>query len=125
MVRWIPAIGLVFALGCGSHHALPPLHPVTGKVVKNGTPVKGGSVTFSRLKDPTPLIVNAAVDDAGRFALATLEERTRHPGAPEGEYQVTYSPPVLGKDAFPVTIARTVTITAKASDLVIDLAATD
>jgi hypothetical protein len=124
MFRWIPVI-LVFVIGCGPHHTLPPLHPVSGMVVKGGKPVKGGSVMFSRLKDPTPLIVNAAVDDAGQFELATLDDHTRHPGAPEGEYQVTYSPPVLSKKSFPVTLPRMVTIAAKANDLVLDLAAAD
>lgn len=127
MFRWIPLVplGLVLAMGCGPKDTLPALHPVTGKVVNRGTSVKGGSVTFSRMNDQRALIVNAAVDEAGQFELATLQERTRHPGAPEGEYQVIYSPSVLGKGAFPVTVAKTVTVTSKANDVVIDLAAAE
>jgi hypothetical protein len=126
MVRSIPAaaFGLVLAIGCTPqpHMALAPLHPVTGRVVNGGAAVKGGSVTFSRLNDQTPLIVNAAVDEAGHFELATLQDHMRHPGAPEGDYQVMYSPPVLGKGALPVTWAKTVTIAAKANEVVVDLA---
>ena len=127
MLRWccflLPLAAL--ASGCGKGERLPPLHPVTGQVVKNGVPVAGGSVTFTRIEDQSPLMINSLVDDTGRFDLATIQERNRLRGAPIGEYRVVYSPAVLGKDAFPIEVAKLFQIAAGTNNFQIDLGLID
>jgi hypothetical protein len=100
-------LALALLSGCGPHETLPPLHPVKGKVVKDG------------------ISINGQVDDDGLFELTTLEGRKRHPGAPAGEYRVVYSPPVVGKSSLPFALTKTFEIAAKANELVLELSDRD
>jgi hypothetical protein len=127
MVRSCSAVFvfLTMVVGCRNdgHKGddLPTLFPVKGQVVKNGVAVKGGSISFVRLNEQTPLIVISDVDGAGSFELATVQGRKKIPGAPEGEYHATYSPPVLGKDAFPVTPPQTFAVARGPNEIRIDV----
>jgi hypothetical protein len=76
--------------GCEKSHgpALPPLHPVKGKVMYRGQPAKGFRVTFHPLQEigPVKFAPSAITESDGTFRL-----RSYHPddGAPLGEYAVT------------------------------------
>src|SRR5688572_10824093 len=65
----------------------PETFPVKGKVVVDGKPAKGATVTFHpREASDRPYIPTAQTDDNGEFSLATFETGD---GAPAGEYDVT------------------------------------
>jgi hypothetical protein len=123
MTRLRPLIFIfpLLALSCASGEPLPPLFPVTGQVVKNGAPVKGGSLSFVRLHEQRPYVIVGQVTDAGAFEMYFIHERKKIPGVPEGEYHVTYSPPVLGKDAFPVTLPNPIEIGRETKGLRLDI----
>lgn len=126
MTRRIAVLAwLAAALGCQTEEALPPLFPVEGTVVNKGVPVKGGAVSFMRQDEQTPLIVIGDVDEDGNFTLATVKGRQKIPGAPQGNYRVTYSPPVIGKQALPVTPAQVYAVAPSPNKISIDLATTD
>jgi hypothetical protein len=75
---------LVVCVGCGNSSGL---YPVSGKVLSNGEPAVGATVTFVRkgstdpLKEPTP---QGIVGDDGSFTLSG----PGGDGAPVGEYAV-------------------------------------
>ncbi|MBN9524158.1 hypothetical protein J0H58_37555 [bacterium] len=84
----LSALAALSLAGCGSD-----LQPVTGKVVyEDGTPVKGGDITFNS-KGRTPA-VNASgnIADDGTF---TLKFNGREGAAP-GSYKVV----VVGKEGY-------------------------
>jgi hypothetical protein len=113
---------LLTALGCrNGTEPLLPLHPVKGQVVNKGVPVKGGSLLFQRMNDQKPPAVVGPVDQAGGFELSTIRGKKGIPGAPAGQYQVTYNPPVLGKDTLPLTMSRIVEIAAHSNEIRIDV----
>jgi hypothetical protein len=85
--RFLPFAVAACALACSSCGNSSGLYPVSGKVLVNGEPAVGATVTFVRkgstdpLKEPTP---QGMVGDDGTFTL-------RGPGgdgAPPGEYVV-------------------------------------
>jgi hypothetical protein len=109
-------------LGCSSD-ATPRviLHPVSGRILEHGKPVQGGSVRFAPVNEQAAFIVTGPVDQDGTFELKTLIGRERVAGAPEGSYQVTYSPAKLGKQALPVTPERIYPIKAGPNELAVDI----
>jgi hypothetical protein len=124
------AIGLVFVAGCQDGKPkgeLPPLHPVKGKVVKNGQPVGGGSVRFKIEPDDLDLVVSAEVKADGTFELHSSHAQSQKngTGAPAGTYSVMYFPPMgdqtAGPTAGPVALAQQVTIQGPTADLTLDI----
>jgi len=85
---------LLLLAGCGG----PKTYPVEGKVTfPDGTPLKGGLVTFSP-KDPNAPRVGSRgeVGEDGSFRMSTHRPGD---GVPEGAYRVAVSPPTAGPDA--------------------------
>jgi hypothetical protein len=116
------------ALGCGGKDAeeLPTLHPVTGKVLKHGQPVAGGSIRFTPVNEQAEIIMKGRVGEDGTFELITWKGKTRESktsaaGAPVGTYYVTYSPPTLSKTALPVTSKETYKVEAKANEFTFEV----
>jgi hypothetical protein len=107
--RWAFLVFVPYGLsacGCGRGEELPPLHPVTGKVVQNGKAVAGGRVEFQPVKGQGEIFINAEVGSDGRFTLATRKRSLAGPGAPEGSYNVLYLPPLPAGAADPADPAR-------------------
>jgi hypothetical protein len=94
----VAGLGLLVLAGPGCRRAdLPRTYPVTGTVAfPDGSPVKGGAVHFRSETDPS-LTVTGAIKEDGTFALETVKDTAKAPGAPEGSYTVTVLPPA-GKD---------------------------
>lgn len=126
----LPALALL-AAGCGgeSQPPFPDLQPVTGAVRQGGRPVKGGAVRFAPDPDNPAFTVNGPVGDDGRFTLSTVRTTDRNgerkPGAPAGQYRVTYLPPAgdqtTGPAAPPVDLPTPVTVEPRETTLTIDL----
>jgi hypothetical protein len=117
--------------GCsGTARGLPALHPLTGKVVKDGQAVPGGTVNFYPEPEQPAYFVYADVGPDGRFAAQTVSvedpKKTRHPGVPANTYKVTYYPrKVEGTPtAEPVVAPAPVTVKTGENDVTIDLGAT-
>ena len=87
LARFLPFAVATCALACSSCGNSSGLYPVSGKVLVNGEPAVGATVTFVRrgsadpLKDPTP---QGIVGEDGAFAL----NGPGGEGAPPGEYAV-------------------------------------
>ena len=83
----LPIAAAACSLACSSCDHSSGLYPVTGKVLVNGDPAAGATVTFVRkgatdpLKESTP---QGVVEDDGTFALSGPVGA----GAPPGEYVV-------------------------------------
>ena len=115
----VAAVGLAvcaFLSGCSRGERFPALHPLSGKVERDGRPVTTGGLYFA--PDPatnSPLSVNARLREDGTFAAETSwadangKTETR-PGAPAGRYKVVYHPPGDGsKTGVEVTLPEPVT----------------
>jgi hypothetical protein len=84
-------LGAVLTVGCNTG---PATAPVGGKVVANGQPVTGGSLTFAPITDKpnaasAPVIAEVKPD--GTFQVAG--------GAVEGKFSVAYAPPSVNWEA--------------------------
>ncbi len=93
-VAWGLAIpALIGPSGCGgSGGDLPETYAVTGKILQaDGSPMNGGLVEFQAAAGP-PVTTNGEIQQDGTFALATLVEGKRLPGALPGTYRVTIMP---------------------------------
>ena len=124
------ALGLVVLFGCDGSKPkgeLPPLHPATGKVVRGGQPVTGGSLRLQADPEDPDVVVTAEVKPDGSFELQTMhaQSQKRGPGAPAGTYRVTYFPPMgdqtAGPTPEPVEVRQPQTIQAGQNSLTIDL----
>ncbi|MFO0863660.1 MAG: carboxypeptidase-like regulatory domain-containing protein [Gemmataceae bacterium] len=86
IVAMISVLILGACVGCGSNPKAgqQPTHPVTGKVLLNGTPLEGATVTFH----PTGKSVGASgtTNATGEFRLTTYEQND---GAVAGTFKVT------------------------------------
>jgi hypothetical protein len=81
---WIVAAGILSAPGCGNSNGL---HPVSGKVLYNGEPAVGATVSFVPKGAATGSEAETqfgVVKEDGTFTLAG----PRGEGAPAGEYVV-------------------------------------
>jgi hypothetical protein len=116
----------ILTAGCDkdSGPAKVTLHPVKGKLLRAGQPVKGGYLTLRSDGHPT-LIVTAKVGDDGTFEAMTVDtaERggNRTTGAPEGTYRGEYGPPGTDQSIMPVPLREPVTIKAGPNDLTIEI----
>ena len=120
MSRVLAGAALLLMTGCTSGVVLPKTYPAGGTVVyKGGQPMTGGSVQFSLESDPL-LRVMGAIQNDGAFTLTTTKENTRADGAPEGDYKVLVTPPLISdprggvegahKGAPPVMLPKTLRI---------------
>ncbi len=83
--------------GCDESRPAVELHPLGGRVLRGGKPVKDGGLIFVPEGSGSNLIVNAGVQANGTFNVRT--EKTLSggkldikPGAPAGRYKVIYHP---------------------------------
>jgi hypothetical protein len=121
MVRLIPGVLLVFAVGCGGA-GLPRTYPAGGVVVyKGGQPLKGGSIQFESADDPL-LRVIGTIEPDGHFTLTTIKDAAKAEGAPAGDYKVIVQPPSASdprgdapaghKGVAPITLPKTYRVEA-------------
>jgi len=124
--------GLVLLVGCKAKNQpqFGDLFPVTGTVLASGKAVSGGVVRFAPDPDKPDFLINSEVGSDGRFKLSTVRTTDtsgeRKPGAPAGNYKVTYTPSVTDQTAGykqPVTLPKAVTVEPKENDLKIELPA--
>ena len=126
----LPFAAVLLALaGCGPPPGaeLPPLHPTTGTLTRNGQPVKGGSLRFHATGGTDAnTLVTAEVGADGTFTAHTVsgvgKAVGRAAGAPAGKYQVTYTPLAEAQSvASTVDLPDPVTVEAKANVLQLKL----
>jgi hypothetical protein len=84
IVAGIVALCGVILPGCG--RGGPKLHPVHGRVLVEGQPVRGAAVTFHPTNSSETLRPSAQTDEQGYFSLTRYASGD---GAPSGEYTVT------------------------------------
>jgi hypothetical protein len=82
----LPALTALLLAGCGGGG--PALHPVQGKVLLNGQPLKGALVTFHP-KGADAVTAVRPVGMTGEDGTFTLTTGAKD-GAPAGEYVVTF-----------------------------------
>jgi hypothetical protein len=89
------AAGLCCPLGCGSPpENLPATCEVTGTVLAaDGKPLGGGLIEF-RSKTQNTLPATGRIGADGTFALTTMVNQKKLPGAVAGSHQVTVMPPL-------------------------------
>ncbi len=127
-------MALLGILGCGDsvkQPDFPDLHPVKGVVKLGGQPVKGGAVQFIPEPDRPEFLINSEVGTDGTFTLSTVRttdnKGERRPGAPAGNYRVTYTPMMTEQAAGaiiePITTTQVLTVATGPNDLTIDLPA--
>jgi len=133
MNRFLLFLAFTFAAcltGCNTtpQPDFAPLHPVTGKVQRGGSPLGGGSVRFNPIPDKQEFIINSLVGADGSFTLTTVRttdtKGERRPGAPAGEYSVVYTPESADQTAAyqpPITLPQKVVIEAKDNSLTLDV----
>lgn len=130
----LPVLLLSLALGgCGGadQPPFPELSPVKGVVKRGNDPVAGGDIKFTPEPDRPEFIVNSVVGADGTYSLTTVRTTDtrgeRKPGAPAGNYKVTYIPPHNSKTSTksftPIDLKALVTVQAGANDIAIDLSA--
>ena len=77
------------AVGCSVEDPdLPKLHPVTGTVTLDDTPLARAAISFNPTGSTLGSGSTAMTDDQGKYELTTLHQGA---GAPVGEYQVVIS----------------------------------
>lgn len=75
--------------GCGGKvDSGPALVPVTGKVILDGKPLVGATVTFNPTQGTPGNGAFGVTDAEGKF---TLTDYSLNPGCPAGDYGVTFS----------------------------------
>ena len=128
--RAIPIALFAFAFsGCDEPRPAVQLHPLGGRVLREGKPVKDGGLIFVPEGSGSDLIVNAGVEANGRFNVRT--ERTLsggeldiRPGAPAGRYKVIYHPASNGATmGLEVEFAERVTVEPGGADIELKLPA--
>lgn len=92
-VRFASHAGLLLVacavLGCGAASTRKAVYPVTGKVLFQSNPVKGGSLTFhpqEEVENPRATRSLTTVEADGTYTMTTYTTRD---GVPAGEYVVT------------------------------------
>jgi hypothetical protein len=123
-------LGVALGGGCArkSKPTMPPLHPVTGVVCNKTAPIAGGSLHVVPQRSHALFVVTADVGPDGRFELTTLDNQngtaTKHPGAPEGTYKVTFLPDSSDEEIEPTELVQVFKVEPGcANEWKIDLAA--
>lgn len=89
--------------GCGQTGSEYNVAPVTGKIIFNGQPVKGGSITLRPIaavegkSGITGKPASGAVGEDGTFVLSTYGEND---GAVVGKHQITFMPLTVGAESY-------------------------
>lgn len=120
------------AFGCSDRSkqpAFPDLHPVQGVVQRDGKAVSSGVIQFAPIPDQPEFLVNSEIGSDGRFTLTTVRttdsKGERKTGAAEGQYKVTYHPPLADQTAggqlVPIVLSQLVEVNAGPNDLTIVL----
>jgi hypothetical protein len=118
---------LVLVLGCGTSRPegdLPELHPTRGVVTSAGKPVAGGLLRLKAVASAdNNLRVTGPVGADGAFELSTTHalSQRKAPGAPTGDYTVTYMPPGETQSVMPVKLSQRVTIKPGPNELTLKL----
>lgn len=133
---WLALLAAGLTGGCEHRPAgdLPALYPVTGSVIRESQPVAGGSLRFRPQADPDAsedIIIIADVSAEGRFEVHTLHalSQKRAAGAPLGQYEVTYMPPMGDQttsnvsDYVPLTLATPQRVVEGSNELALELPA--
>lgn len=121
----VVATALLLIAGCGAPQ--PALHPVSGTVARNGTPLAGGGLIFLPESGVWGgRVVNASVNPDGTFSVNTSTSRGGNteiqPGAPAGRYKVHYHPPGDGqKVGLEVELPEVITVEPKENVLTLDV----
>jgi hypothetical protein len=80
--------------GCGGGPALPPLHPVEGKVTVDDVPLSSGQVSFMPMTTAEGKSVppsSGTIDSSGNYKIFTGGKA----GAPAGKYKIAISPAMV------------------------------
>jgi adhesin HecA-like repeat protein len=118
---------LVLAMGCGTSRPagdLPELHPARGVVTRGGKPISGGALRLKAVASAdNNLRVTGLVGADGAFEFSTMHalSQRKAPGAPAGEYTVTYIPPGETQSVKPIAVPGRVTIKSGENDLTLKL----
>lgn len=80
--RWLAAVSIAIAIGCGEVSNQPTTEPVSGKVSYKGQPVTKGTVTFQSADNR---IATGQIQPDGTYSLGTFAERD---GAIAGRHKV-------------------------------------
>ena len=123
------ALLAIAILGCYESRPIDDLHPLGGRILREGKPVKDGGLIFLPEGTSSSLIVNGAVEANGTFSVRT--ERTLDngkldikPGAPAGRYRVIYHPASNGATmGLEVELAERVTVEAGGTEVELTLPA--
>lgn len=71
------------------------------------------------------MLISAAVGADGRFEVFSMDTQDRdgkkHPGAPEGTYQVTYGVVSQDQNAAAIVLSKSFVVEAKANEWIIEL----
>lgn len=112
---------LLFGLvGCSETLTKLELYPVSGRVVRNGQPVRGGGLILQPVEITKEVYtINASVGADGKFVAETLRtlrsgKSISEAGAPVGKYKATYHPASDGaKMGLETEVPEVVTIQAQ------------
>ena len=109
-------VSAVIAVGCRSAAAPPPpaTHPAKGVLIdKAGKPLSGGMVELVS-EDQVPKSARAQIGSDGSFSLFVIDATgKKYDGAQEGDYRVTYIPPMTSQQTeSPVNLPTKVKIHA-------------
>jgi hypothetical protein len=116
--------------GCSDPEPFPELHPLSGTISRDGTPVTVGGLIFIPADAGSGLVVNAAVNPDGSFTAVTSRNRPAggidlRTGAPAGRYRVVYHPPSNGaKMGLEVELREAVTVSPGANSAALKLPTT-
>jgi len=121
---FVVAIGLA-SCSKKSDSNVPTLHPVKGVVQLGGQPVNGGELSIRPDQNQPNLLISATVGADGRFEVVSMDTQDRdgkkHPGAPEGTYQIAYGVVSQDQNAAPIVLSTSFVVEAKANEWIIEL----
>jgi len=120
---------LLFAIGSAScskkANHLPAFHPVKGVVQLNGQRVNGGELYIRPEESQPNLVIMAQVGNDGSFEVFSMDTQDREgkklPGAPEGNYELTYAPPNQDQTEKLIELASLFAVQAKSNEWVVEL----
>ncbi len=129
LIRCCVLFGAMIVLaGCKDNKPtgdLPELHPLTGKVLRGGTPVAGGLLQFRPDPDSSTIVVNAEVNPDGTFEAQTTHavSQKKAKGAPAGKYRMMYLPPSTEQKSTnaPTQLPQVVTVNAGPNDVTVEV----
>lgn len=127
-IAWFCLILTLCTTGCkkkpGSGN-VPAVHPVKGVVLKNGQHVTNGDLEIRPVQELPNLLVSAVLKPDGTFEVFSMDTQDRdgkkHPGAPEGSYQLTYSVQTQDQQIQSVKLSKPFVVEAKPNEWIVNL----